>query len=218
MQEWEARWAEGRIGFHRETVNPTLEQYAHAVFGPPPARVLVPLCGKSLDLIWLREQGYDVVGVEGVRLAIEGMSETLGSEPVVETVDGHRIYQWGRLKIVEADILALNPNLLGPFDGAWDRAALVALNAADRGRYAAQMCAMLRHGASVLLRALSYDQSRMEGPPYSVTMQEVEEVLYRNAEVNWLEQSEGETRASFQERGVMRMCETTARIVLSTKT
>jgi len=58
----------------------------------------------------------------------------------------------------------------------------------------------------------------MEGPPYSVTMQEVEEVLYRNAEVNWLEQTEGETRASFQERGVMRMCETTARIVLSTKT
>ena len=28
------------------------------------AAVLVPLCGKSLDLVWLAEQGHAVIGVE----------------------------------------------------------------------------------------------------------------------------------------------------------
>lgn len=69
-------------GFHLRSVNPVLEKYLTRLAaecsrseGPPPS-VLVPLCGKSVDMLYLCEQGFRVVGVEGVsRPILEFKSE-----------------------------------------------------------------------------------------------------------------------------------------------
>ena len=68
---WQARWARSEIGFHLSEVNPYLQRYWPALGLPEGARVLVPLCGKSLDLAWLVGQGYQVVGVELAPRAVE---------------------------------------------------------------------------------------------------------------------------------------------------
>src|SRR5690606_40305132 len=50
---WRARWQRNEIGFHLTQVNPWLQRHWEAAAG---ARVLVPLCGKSLDMAWRSEE------------------------------------------------------------------------------------------------------------------------------------------------------------------
>ena len=53
---WHARWREGRIGFHRLNSDPQLLAH-HAVLSESIC-VLVPLCGKTVDLDWLVADGF----------------------------------------------------------------------------------------------------------------------------------------------------------------
>ena len=50
---WHARWEANQIGFHRDEINVYLERYWPALGLDPGSRVLAPLCGKSLDMVWL---------------------------------------------------------------------------------------------------------------------------------------------------------------------
>jgi thiopurine S-methyltransferase len=169
---WRARWREGRIGFHLPRVNPRLERHA-ARLPAPPSRILVPLAGKSLDVAWLLARGHEVVAVELVGAAIEAFFGEQGLEPAVETVRGHRVHRTGSLSFIEADIFAVSPADVGPVDGIWDRAALIALPPGDRGRYLPHLLGLLRPGGRALLVTLEYDQERSEGPPFAVLEDEL---------------------------------------------
>src|SRR5690606_22020225 len=61
---WLERWREGRTHFHLERVTPLLQKYWPGLGLPKGSKVLVPLCGKTLDMVWLAEQGHKVLGVE----------------------------------------------------------------------------------------------------------------------------------------------------------
>lgn len=80
---WQARWAENQIGFHQRETNPYLERYWSRLGLPAGCQVLVPLCGKSLDLLWLAGQGYRVLGVELAERAVLDFFAEQGLEPVV---------------------------------------------------------------------------------------------------------------------------------------
>lgn len=55
--DWSVRWAAGRTAFHQPSTNRLLSEHAARVWGPRgPRRVYVPLCGKSLDLVFLAER------------------------------------------------------------------------------------------------------------------------------------------------------------------
>ena len=60
-QFWQARWAENQIGFHQRETNPYLERYWLRLQLPAGCKVLVPLCGKTLDMLWLAGQGHRVL-------------------------------------------------------------------------------------------------------------------------------------------------------------
>ena len=64
--DWHDRWATGRTGWHETDGNAGLR--AHWNFDA--RRVLVPLCGKTPDLVWLAKRGHEVVGVELSDIAI----------------------------------------------------------------------------------------------------------------------------------------------------
>ena len=57
---WHARWQENRIGFHLPQTHYLLVRYWPVLQAGPGERVLVPLCGKSLDMLWLLEQDKDM--------------------------------------------------------------------------------------------------------------------------------------------------------------
>merc|ERR1719319_1113662 len=72
-RDWKSQWHVGRTPFHMEKVNPDLKRYIEN-FGPSypgnAKTILVPCCGKSLDVKFLLQKGYHVVGVEIVDKAL----------------------------------------------------------------------------------------------------------------------------------------------------
>ncbi|NNG13294.1 MAG: thiopurine S-methyltransferase, partial [Halobacteria archaeon] len=68
---WHERWQANQIGFHQDEINPYLVRYWPELEIGMAGRVLVPLCGKTRDMIWLRDQGFSVVGIEVSPIAVE---------------------------------------------------------------------------------------------------------------------------------------------------
>ena len=158
---WLARWSSDQIlGFHEGQPNRHLRRY-WATLGVR-GRVLVPLCGKSHDLGWLAEQGHDVVGVELSPIACAAFFAERGEVPVVTAAGRHTQYRHGRVTLLQGDIFDLE----GDFDALWDRAALIALPAPVRARYAALVRARVR--GPKLIVTFVYDQAKRDGPPFSV--------------------------------------------------
>jgi len=170
---WTQVWLGGRTGFHRDAVHPDLPEYAARFLGGAPRRVLVPLCGKSLDLVWLRDHGHEVVGVEIVEHALEAFCEEQGLGAEEHSGPHGRVLRSQGLTLVCADFFAIGPEDVGPVDRIWDRAALVALPPERRIDYAAQERRLLAPGGRILLNAFEYDPSQMSGPPFSVPRDEV---------------------------------------------
>ncbi|XP_041456787.1 probable thiopurine S-methyltransferase isoform X2 [Lytechinus variegatus] len=70
LEYWSEGWTKGRTSFHRTYVHKSLLEFQSKLLVKKPSRVLVPLCGKTLDMRWLAEEGHEVVGVEGVLQAV----------------------------------------------------------------------------------------------------------------------------------------------------
>ena len=95
---WEAEWNKGNTSFHLPEVNPKLLNNLDILLDPEPAasesgpkNVLVPLCGKTKDLVHLHSLGHNVIGVEWVELAVDQFfsENNIGfSEQPLEGVDG----------------------------------------------------------------------------------------------------------------------------------
>jgi thiopurine S-methyltransferase len=67
LKDWSSRWHENRIGFHKEVVNPRLLKHLPMLTSSNAGgkeTVFVPLCGKTKDLKFLEEKGFNVVGLE----------------------------------------------------------------------------------------------------------------------------------------------------------
>ncbi|MCD0505488.1 thiopurine S-methyltransferase [Bordetella petrii] len=173
---WLERWRDGRTHFHQARVTPLLAKYWPTLELPTGSKVLVPLCGKSLDMVWLAQQGVQVLGVELSALAVEQFYAENGLQAQVREAGAGRYYQAGDIEIYCGDIFDLGPEVLGTCVGAYDRAALVALPAEMRARYARHVYGQLSDGYRGLLITLDYDQAQMEGPPFSVNDAEVQAV------------------------------------------
>ncbi|MBC7181932.1 MAG: thiopurine S-methyltransferase [Roseovarius sp.] len=169
---WHTRWENMQIGFHEGAVNRMLSAHIGALGLDPGARIFLPLCGKTRDIAWLLAQGYRVAGAELSDIAVGQLFEELGVTPDITEHGPLRAYAAPGVTIFAGDIFALTPDLLGPVDAVYDRAALVALPAEMRARYTAHM-RVLTGTAPQLLVTFEYDPAIMAGPPFSVTAAEV---------------------------------------------
>lgn len=163
---WQARWREGRIGFHEGKPNEHLVAFMDHL-GLASARVLVPLCGKSVDLAWLAARAKEVVGVELVTTAVETFFAEQNLEAERRALGELTAFTCANLTIYAGDFFALTPSLAGTFDVCFDRAALVALPPALRERYVAQCRALSGPDTRTLLVTFDHDGPTTE-PPFSV--------------------------------------------------
>jgi len=176
---WLNCWQQGEIGlFHQERVTPLLPKYWPTLGAPAGCRVLVPLCGKTLDMVWLAEQGHSVLGVELSPLAVEQFFAENGLSPEVSESRMGRHYRAGAIELLCADIFDLDAQTLASCAAAYDRAALVALPAEMRARYVEHVYGQLQPQYRGLLLTLDYDTLKMQGPPFSVDEAETR-TLYR---------------------------------------
>ena len=188
---WQKRWQEGRIGFNQSAVNPLLIEYFNRLNLTAGSRVFVPLCGKSIDMVWLATQGYDVVGVELVETAVQEFFAEQNIEPTVyQQTDNPMIkYYQGQLSgqiitLWVADIFALTAKDIGIINAVYDKAALIALPDDMRVRYSEQVRKLSSDTSKVngannritpqLLLTLHYDQRKKNGPPFSIDGEQLE--------------------------------------------
>ena len=171
---WHQRWEEGRIGFHQASASPLLARHWPALGLPEGSRVFVPLCGKSLDMVWLAEQGHAVFGVELSTLAVAQFFAERGLEPSVRESPAGVHYRGGPYELLCGDAFALGAELLADCAGAYDRAALVALPPETRALYADTCWRRLPPHCRGLLVTMEYPQAERAGPPFSVEAPEVD--------------------------------------------
>lgn len=182
---WLERWREGQTHFHQSRITPLLQKYWPALELPPGSRVLVPLCGKTLDMIWLAEQGHSVLGVELSPLAVEQFFSENGLRPDTHASGAGTHYIAGNIEIICGDIFALDAGTLAACSAAYDRAALVALPEPMRARYVDHVYGQLSRRYRGLLLTLDYPQEEMDGPPFSLGDAKVQSLYaaHSNAEI-----------------------------------
>lgn len=203
---WQARWQEGRIGFHQERPTPLMLAHWPPLRVAPGARVLVPLCGKSLDMPWLAGQGFHVLGVELSPLAVRQFFEEHALEPDVTSSPMGEHFRAGPIEIVCGDVFALDDATLAGCDAVYDRAALIALPPALRERYARELYARLPTGCRGLVVTLEYPQNEKAGPPFSVDEGEVRDLYGREWAIGLLERHDIlDAQPAFAAEGVTRL-------------
>ncbi len=170
---WHRRWQRNEIGFHEKAPNALLVRHFESAFGEGGGRVFLPLCGKTRDIGWLLARGWSVAGAELSPLAVDQLFSGLGMTPETAVLGRLRRRSAAAIDIFVGDIFDLSATTLGPTDVVYDRAALVALPLSMRRGYAAHLEA-ITEAAPQLLITLEYDQSRMDGPPFSVAGEEIE--------------------------------------------
>lgn len=210
---WQARWARSEIGFHSPQVNPYLLRHWPALAVAEGARVLVPLCGKSVDMIWLASLGYRVVGVELARQAVEDFFHEQQLQPQISEEGAFVVYRAGGVEIYCGDFFALTAQQLQGCQGLYDRAALIALPAEMRERYAAHLAQVLPAACQGLLVTLDYPQEQMSGPPFAMPDTEVRQLLGATWQPECIEVADvlGENW-KFLQRGLQRLDERVYRL------
>lgn len=165
---WKERWESDQIGFHKKSVNPKLLEIALKLQLSKGQRVLLPLCGKSLDLIWWKEQGLKVTGVELSEIACQDFFK---ENNIQYSAQGQK-YQSDSIKLIQGDFFDYShPD---PFDFIYDRASTIALPPEMRLNYYKHLKTMMAPGISTLiLLTIEYDQKLIEGPPFSVPEAEI---------------------------------------------
>ncbi|MBA53509.1 MAG: thiopurine S-methyltransferase [Pseudomonadales bacterium] len=171
-QFWHSKWQSNEIGFHMNEANPMLLAHFQRLQLQPGQRVFVPLCGKTLDIAWLLDQGFRVVGVELSILAIDQLFAELGVAPEVTEYEELIHYRAPNLDVFIGDLFLVSAALLGEVDAVYDRAALVALPADMRAEYTRHVVSITA-AAPQLLITFDYDQSLLPGPPFCVNEAEV---------------------------------------------
>ncbi|HKJ29785.1 MAG TPA: thiopurine S-methyltransferase [Desulfuromonadales bacterium] len=205
---WHRRWQKNEIGFHMTDPHHFLQQFFPLLQTQPTDSVFVPLCGKSPDLVWLREEGLKVVGIELSRTAIVAFfnENDLPGHWTDEAVlpfcsaEGYKLYCGDFFDLTATEVSGIN--------AYYDRGALVALPPEMRVRYVAHMAALMPPGGRVLLISYSYNQSETKGPPFSVPQQELEILFSESFRVEILSEEDAlRSHQGLAARGVTKLME-----------
>jgi thiopurine S-methyltransferase len=183
---WHERWRMGQTGFHQSAVDRNLRQYWPELGVPIHGRVFVPLCGKSLDLLWLCERGHFVTGVELSSVALESFCMERGVPAKRRVAGDFDVYEAPNLQLFRGDFFALTRELLGPIPSVYDRAALISWTPELRAVYVNHITELTTPGTQILLVTMEYPQAQMTGPPFSMPAEDIHQLYARNFDIRWL--------------------------------
>ena len=210
---WLERWSRGETGFHQDHINPYLGYY-YGEMGPPAAKrselkVFVPLCGKSKDLWWLRQSGYASVGVECSKQAVEQFFAEHQLNYSKMNMNSHVSYKTDKLEILLGDFFTLQADDVGNITDIFDRASLIALPMEMRQEYVNKITELQKPGTRTLLITLTYPENEMDGPPFSITEDEVNKLYGSSFKIEKLAvKNILDDEPRFKQRGLTTLTET----------
>lgn len=179
LARWQDRWDTGKTGWHKDTVNQNLSKHFEKLTkGQKDLKFLFPLCGKTLDMIWVYKQGHQVIGVEGILAPVEQFFSE-NDIKVNKEWDGS-VGGWiftsedNRIKIVVCDLFKITPEVIGGVvDCVFDRGSYVAIEKEDRKKYIELMYSLYSPEARHLAVTHEYDWTKHDGPPRHVDRDEL---------------------------------------------
>ena len=177
---WLQKWVDNKIGFHQDQYNPFLVEYWKK-YCPEVGAVFVPLCGKTKDMLFLREIGHQVYGVELSEIAVKDFFQDNNLSYKVEKRDDFIIYSGGGFCLFCGDLFKLKSSDFKNVDYIYDRASLIALSKSQQGKY----CAFIKQTfpqSSLFLITLEFDNPKI-GPPFSTSQACVENYFADHFEV-----------------------------------
>ena len=186
MEFWHNRWHTQQIGWHRAVYNDMLLKHWPSINADEGSQVIVPLCGKSLDMLWLAEQGYSVIGLEMVEEAVKTFFEENTLPYVTEKSANHNKYTSQNFTIYQGNVFNLEAGTLNA-DAWYDRAAMIAIDPSMRQAYVEQIRNQTKSGAVGLLITFAYPQEQMAGPPFALHDEHVFDLFSDGFEVECLE-------------------------------
>ena len=186
MTFWHDRWKNHRTRWHRAEYNDLMLKHWPSLNAPDGSEVLVPLCGKSLDMLWLAEQGYSIVGLEMVEQAIHTFFNENQLSPESTQFGKLMKHSSPPFTIFQGDVFALEAGTVQA-DAWYDRAAMVAIPPSTRESYVQQIRQQTKPGAVGLLITLTYPQHAADGPPFSLTDEDAFSLFSEGFEIERLE-------------------------------
>ena len=205
---WHSRWQDNLIPFHKQRANHYLEKYFSRLALDDGARVLVPLCGKSVDMRWLSDRGCSVTGVELSDIAVRDFFKEQAIAAAEREDNAFQILEGDGIRLLCGDIFALQASHIDEVAAVYDRAALVALPDEMRRRYAEHLLRLLAPEVPILLLTFEYPADEIEGPPFSVDEAEVRALFSARRRVTRLESlARLDDEARLAERGLTQLQE-----------
>lgn len=193
---WLRRWREGTTGWHQDAPEPALICHFGSL---QKTRILVPLCGKSLDLSWLASRGHEVIGVELSKLASESFFREQGLEFETKPAGAFTRYTSAKLpglSILQGDFFGLTAKDVAPIGALYDRAALIAFPPELRTKYAAHITELVRSAAKPGFQLLELVIERSPhdegGPPFSIPEGLLHSLYGRDFAIEHLEREDAE--------------------------
>ena len=183
---WQKRWDDNQPNWQYDQVNPSLKSYFPTISSGVALegkRFLVPLCGKTIDMKWLYDQGLTVVGVEAVEKGILEFFAEQELEFDRKDYDSYSVFSTkdSKLQIFKGNLFGFDEiNLGGKFDYFFDRGSLVAIKPNDRETYVSFLAKVMKPKSIGLLEVFEYDQSLAVAHPYPIFLNDVTK-LYQNA-------------------------------------
>lgn len=204
LSYWEARWNKDKTGFHMPGGYPGLKSHWQDLSLNPAPNILVPLCGKTPDLVQLEEYGASVAGVEISKKAVRDFFKEQNRPYETHTFAEFSIYRSGSIELWQGDFFKFPGHRAPMFDLVYDKAALVALPPERRKEYVRKIIGLSGRKGSILLHHFIYPQEQMPGPPFSVSSDEIESYFSTRYHIKILEKNSlpAANFPPFQRRGL----------------
>jgi len=177
MANWLEFWENNEITWHSDVVTQELEEYLGLLKLEPGDKVFFPLCGKSLDMTYILNQGFSIIGVELSEIGIKQFFHENGLDFTISQVDKFDLYSAKNIEIYCGDFFSLTSKHLCNVKAVFDRKSLIALDRNLRQKYVKHLNDIISLGVRILLITLNYPQHQMSGPPFSVDKSEVESLF-----------------------------------------
>nr|XP_006818717.1 PREDICTED: thiopurine S-methyltransferase-like [Saccoglossus kowalevskii] len=204
VEKWNERWEEGKTSFHLPHVHKLLAEHSKTLInGRKGIKILFPLCGKTMDMKWLADQGHTVIGVEISNIAIQQFFVENNIEYTINHVDGlvkgevyqqRLTYNKGRSLYNVLNETVTIPtkhehfqnikfdqkriyDIIGQVDAIWDRAAFSAIMPSEREKYRDVIISTMNAYTRYCLIGVDFDPSVKPGPPYHAPEVAVEQTF-----------------------------------------
>lgn len=191
---WGYRYEVGHTDWNTEKVHPLLEKHYNKLNpNGKPMKVLVPLCGMSVDMNWLVNKGMQVIGVDIAYQSLEKFMSLSGQDwtetAVSELGPNAKLFTRtdDKIKLYLGDFMKFSRGLEGTFDFVYDCDGLRVLDSGLTPSFAATIKNLMNPGGRLLLDAIAYDKKILQDenfkppmpvpPPHSVSVKETKNLF-----------------------------------------